>query len=214
MRLEYRGSEEIKMIEKTLKTSGLLLLLVYVGLAQDRPQISPTNVAQTVGFVLPDGTPVRLKLGRDLSSATEKKDARVDFEVAEDVKVGAVIVIPRGSLALGRVTLAQPKRRMGRTGKLEVDVETVQLATGDKAPIRATQTAPDGSRVGTVTTAVVATGIVFFPAAPLFLLMKGKDIFIPKGTVVTAYVNGDQQLDESKFRALEGSATKKNAEKP
>ena len=40
-----------------------------------------------------------------------------------------------------------------------------------------------------MTGAIVATAIVFFPAAPLFLLMKGKDITIPKGTEITAYIN-------------------------
>src|SRR6266481_5060726 len=46
-----------------------------------------------------------------------------------------------------------------------------------------------------MTGAIVATSIVFFPAAPLFLFMHGKDITIPKGTEVTAYVNGDYPID-------------------
>ncbi len=49
---------------------------------------------------------------------------------------------------------------------------------------------------------MVATGIVFFPAAPLFQFMHGKDITIPKGTEITAYVNGDMNLDPGKFTAL------------
>jgi hypothetical protein len=172
-----------------------------------RPQTPTVAQAEQAApaFALAGGTPVKLKLARDLSSATEKAGALVDFEVIEDVKVGDVVVIPRGSLALGKVLAAQPKRRMGRTGKLEVGVESVRLASGDSAPLRATQTAPDGSRVGTVTTAVVASGILFFPAAPLFLLIKGKDIFIPKGTLVTAYINGDVPLDAKKFEAVDAA---------
>jgi plastocyanin len=46
---------------------------------------------------------------------------------------------------------------------------------------------------------------VFFPAAPLFLFMHGKDITIPKGTEITAFVNGDVSLDLAKFRPA-GSA--------
>jgi hypothetical protein len=46
---------------------------------------------------------------------------------------------------------------------------------------------------------MVATGIVFFPAAPLFLFMHGKDIIIPKGTEITAYVAADTPLDSGKF---------------
>jgi len=47
---------------------------------------------------------------------------------------------------------------------------------------------------------MVATTIVFFPAAPFFLFMHGKDISIPKGTEITAYVNGDMKLDIAKFQ--------------
>ena len=52
-----------------------------------------------------------------------------------------------------------------------------------------------------MTGAIVATSIVFFPAAPLFLLMKGKDITIPKGTEITAYISGDVPLDPRKFQS-------------
>ena len=55
--------------------------------------------------------------------------------------------------------------------------------------------------LGAMTGAIVATSIVFFPAAPLFLLMHGKDITIPKGTEVTAFVQGDMRLDMAKMVA-------------
>jgi hypothetical protein len=47
---------------------------------------------------------------------------------------------------------------------------------------------------------MVATSIVFFPAAPFFLFMHGKDTSIPKGTEITAYVNGDVKMDLAKFQ--------------
>jgi hypothetical protein len=52
----------------------------------------------------------------------------------------------------------------------------------------------------------VASSILFFPAAPFFLLMKGKDITIPKGTEITAYVNGDITLDPNKFGSAQTAA--------
>jgi hypothetical protein len=51
-----------------------------------------------------------------------------------------------------------------------------------------------------MTAGIVATGIVFFPAAPFFLFMLGKDITLPKGAELTAYVNGDMKLDLAKFQ--------------
>jgi len=38
-------------------------------------------------------------------------------------------------------------------------------------------------------------------AAPFLLLMKGRDSSIPKGTEITAFVDGDMHLDMAKFRA-------------
>jgi len=58
-----------------------------------------------------------------------------------------------------------------------------------------------------MTGAIVATAIVFFPAAPLFLFMKGKDITIPKGTEITAYINGDIPLDPKKFQLQDAVKT-------
>lgn len=68
------------------------------------PQPSPSAVAQpkpAPGFTfgLEEGTPVPLKLARELSSATESTGNRVDFEVAEDVKVNGLVVIPKGEMA-------------------------------------------------------------------------------------------------------------------
>ena len=89
---------------------------------------------------------------------------------------------------------------MARGGKLNVNIDSVRLLTGDKAALRAVKEMKGGGHTGAMTTGIVATGIVFFPAAPFFLFMHGKDITIPKGTEITAYVNGDMPLDQAKFQ--------------
>jgi PEGA domain len=109
------------------------------------------------------------------------------------------VVIQAGAVALGTVTEAVPKRRMGRTGKLEVRIDSVALLDGRRVPLRAINTGADGSRVTTVATTASVISLVFFPAAPLALLMKGKDITIPNGTFTTAYVNNDHKLEPDKF---------------
>src|SRR6266849_1383130 len=159
------------------------------------------SLKQPLAFGLEDGTPIKLRLTRNLSSADATTGDRVDFEVLEDVKVKDVIVIPRGGLALATITEAQHKRRMARGGKLNVNIDDVRLADGEKAPLRAVKEAKGGGHTGAMTGAMIGTAIVFFPAAPLFLFMHGKDITIPKGTEVTAYINGDIPLDPKRFAA-------------
>lgn len=151
------------------------------------------------GFGLEDGTPVKLRTARTISSADAHTGDTLDFEVLEDVMAHGAVVVPKGGIAWGTVTDAQPKRRMGRGGKLDVNIDSVRLADGEKVPLRAVKDVKGGGHTGAMTGAMVGTAIVFFPAAPLFLFMHGKDITIPKGTEITAYINGDTRLDEAKF---------------
>jgi hypothetical protein len=163
------------------------------------PQPAAPVVKQPLAFGLEDGTPVKLRINRTISSADAQLNETVDFEVLEEVNVHDVTVIPRGGMAWGTVTEAQSKRRMGRGGKLNINIDNVRLASAEKVPLRAVKDVQGGGHQGAITGAIVATSIVFFPAAPLFLLMHGKDITIPKGTEITAYINGDIPLDPTKF---------------
>src|SRR5260370_21613913 len=168
---------------------------------QQTSQPVPAATPALTGFGLEDGTPVKLRLTRNLSSGTDKKGDTVDFEVLEDVSVSGVLVVPRGSVAWATITEAQPKRRMGRGGTLDVNVDTVRLTGGEKVPLRAIKENKGGGDGGAMTGGVVATGIVFFPAAPLFLFMHGKDINIPKGTEISPYVACNIPLDQATFEA-------------
>ena len=125
----------------------------------------------------------------------------VDFEVLEDVTLNGTLVIPKGGLAFATVTEAQAKRRMARGGKLDINIDYVKLMSSDRAALRAVKDMKGGGHTGAMVGGMVATSIVFFPAAPFFLFMHGKDISIPKGTEITAYVNGDMKLDLTKFQA-------------
>ena len=160
---------------------------------------SPNLVSACPQPCLEDGTPVKLRISQTVSSATAHVNDRVEFEVLEDVRISGVLIIPKGGIAWGTVTEAQPKRRMARGGKLEIVMDSVRLTDGEKAALRATQEAKGGGHVGAMTAGIVATGLLFFPAAPFFLFMHGKDISIPKGTEVPTFVNGNFQLDLSKF---------------
>src|SRR6202162_764534 len=115
-------------------------------------QNQPANAQPTApssGFVLEDGTPLKLRLGRSLSSADAHAGDRVDFEVAEEVSINRIVVIPKDSPASGIVITAHKKRRMGRAGKLDVTIDSVQLVDGDKVTLRAVKESPGGSHTAT-----------------------------------------------------------------
>jgi hypothetical protein len=163
---------------KTLKLFFVMSLLIELAAAQQP-------------LTLEDGTPIRMRLSQTLSSADAHVGDEVSFETLDDVSVGNVIVIPKSSLAIGTVTAAEHKKSMGRAGKLTMNIDYVKLFNGDRAALRGVKDVKGGGHTGAMTGAMVATAIVFFPAAPLFLFVHGKDITIPKGTEVTVFVNGN-----------------------
>jgi TonB family protein len=173
--------------------------------AQERPA-EPSNFTSAKGFVLEDTTPVRLRLNRTISSADSHVGDTVDFEVLQDISVNGTLVIPKGGLAFGTVTEAQPTRKLARGGKLEINVDYVKLLDRERAALRAVQGGKGGGRIMAMTAGIVATGLFVLPA-PYFLLMHGKDMVIPKGAEVTGYINGDVKLDIAKFQESKPSPT-------
>jgi hypothetical protein len=123
----------------------------------------------------------------------------IPFEVVEDVNVDGITVLPKGSVAIATVTTTEHKKSMGRAGKLDIAISYARLKDQEKVALRATQENKGGGHVGAMTGAIVATSIVFFPAAPLFLFVHGKDITIPQGTEITAFVEGDMHLNMANF---------------
>ena len=178
-------------------TPFVLTLLLSMGSALQcqNLQIQPAPTVPT----LQNGTPVRLRLSETLSSDSVTVGQTVGFEVLDIVKVGEVTVIAKGAPAWATVSEAQSSRSMGRGGKLNINIDSVRLADGEKVALRAVRNTKGGGHVGAMTGAMVATSLVFWPAAPLFLFIHGKNTTIPEGTEITAYINGDVQLDIPKF---------------
>src|SRR5579862_807350 len=181
------------------------LLLVQVSMASPQQEIV-NKQAQSSAILNPvntleDGTPVTLRILQTVSSADAHVNDRVEFEVADEVRVADTLIIPKDAIAWGTVTEAQHKRRLGRGGKLEIVMNSVRLNDGETAPLRATKEAQGGGHEGVMTAGIIATGLIFWPVAPALLFIHGKDITIPKGTEVPTFINGNFALDMAKFRA-------------
>ena len=186
------------------KTLIALLFLAFCPLfnaqkAQTPPATQPPPTQPPPPNTLLDGTPVKLRLSQTISSADTKVGQEIPFEVLEDVSVDHVVVLPKGATAIATVTETEHKKSMGRAGKLNIAISYARLKDQEKLALRATQENKGGGHVGAMTGAIVATSIVFFPAAPLFLFIKGKDITLPQGTEITAFVEGDMHLDMANF---------------
>lgn len=131
---------------------------------------------------IPDATLVHLSLRDSLTSATNKVDDPVHFVATEDVKVGDLVVIPKGSMASGHVVDVEPKRSFGRSGRLNFTVDHVKVPDGTEVRLRASATRKADDLAGSLL------------LTPFYLILGGKDVNIQKGTEFNTYVDGDQEI--------------------
>jgi hypothetical protein len=145
-------------------------------------------------LTIEDGTPVRLRLNSTVSSGTAHEGDMVDFEVTEPLVARGLVLIPKGSIALGHVSKVRAKRRFGRAGELEISIDSVRVGDGGTAPLRATKEEGETPLQGGKLAATVV-------ASPVLVWVKGKNVEFERGVETTAYVRGNVTVDEAKLRA-------------
>jgi hypothetical protein len=155
-------------------------------------------------LIVNDSTPVRLRLLNNLSSAYLHLDDRVDFEVLQDVSPQIdsagphFLVIPREALAYGTVTAVNPTKVLGRYGSVEVALDHVCLANGDKIALRDTEKGDRHIRPGILVFLLVPVGYVVQPKDPVWLTPLGRASMIKDGRDFTVF-DGVADLDSSQF---------------
>lgn len=93
-----------------------------------RPPVSSPAPPPTV--VIPNGTPLRVRLDQDLGSKISQTGDSFSATLADDVSVDGTTVIPRGSRAEGAVIDARPLGRFKGAALLEVRLERVRTNWG------------------------------------------------------------------------------------
>src|SRR4051794_26466078 len=156
-------------------------------------------------ITIPDGTKLRVRLDQTISSGTAEQGQAVELSITEAVKVNDQVVIPDGARVKGTVTMAQEKRHMGRAGKLDFSIDRVRAIDGEWIPIRYTVNKANGGSHA-VSTGVLTAGaaVLFWPAAPAFLLIKGKDVNINKGVVFDAFTDADHVVNAARATSVAG----------
>ena len=145
-------------------------------------------------LTIPDGTPIRLRLAENVSSAHAHKGDRLNFVVVRDVNLDGLTVIPAGTTAEGSVTSVRHKHLMGIGGRLSLKVDSLTLADGDEVSLRASKSAKGGSRTKLMMGGMMAAGLIFWPATPVFLLIHGRDTTVVKSTEINAQIIGGSSV--------------------
>jgi len=160
-----------------------------------------------VSLTIPDGTPVKLQLTESVSSAHSRTGDPLTFVVMKDVSVEGFTVIPVGAVAKGTVSAVKGKRFLGIGGEISLKLDSIKLKNGGRVNLRAQLDVKGRSHTKIMAAAMIATGLIFLPAAPIFLLTRGRESTIVKSTEITAHIKGATSLlSTSLMRSRNGSS--------
>jgi hypothetical protein len=88
-----------------------------------------------------------------------------------------------------------------------IRLDSVELITGDEVALRARKEIKGNSHSKFMVVEMIAMGLLYLPAAPAFLLSRGRDSTVLKGTEVTAYINGDSLVQTAKLLGTKDSVS-------
>ena len=149
---------------------------------------------------LPEGTSIQVRLAHALSSATARREDRVDASVAEPVRADGVLALPAGTQMRGVVMDVEPAQRPSKAGRVEIEFDSVYLdparleMRGRVAEIRESGDQAKKAGIGAVVGGVLGgilggkTGAIagiLVGGGGAVVATKGEDVELPAGTVLT-----------------------------
>jgi len=172
------------------------LVAVTGALAQEQPNGSQASSAQPPArqttevppatLLLPEATPVKLKLLHSLNSKTVVEGDPLNFAVAEDVIVNGETAVKAGAVAIGRVQQAKPARTLGRGAQLALEMQYMKVGRV-QVPLRGSQARSGDNKKGETVALVALFGLSA-------LVKHGSEIEVKEGSIFTAYVDQDTEL--------------------
>lgn len=142
-------------------------------------------------FTLPRGTPVPLVFATDVNSKTASVGDPISFTLADDLKAGNVVVVPKGSLAAGLVIQADKTGPGGGPGDVTFQVDSLTV-NGSVVKLRGFATKEGEAKPPSV-------GAMMIPVVGPFTVLKhGTDAEIKQGTPFVAFLDADTSLPLAK----------------
>lgn len=191
----------MKRILLSAATAALVAMPVSAQDAEELPEVAQPAAAEAAAplplpvqrqragnAMLPANTEVLVQMNQDVTTkgrSWEEGDT-FNMSVVHDVTLGDYVIIPRGSKAVGRITWMTSKAMFGKSGKMDIEIEYVEVA-GRRIPLNGTyRQEGEGNTLATV------GGVVFTTVGGFFI--TGKSATIPQGRELMATTESDLEL--------------------
>lgn len=151
---------------KTLVSAALIAALSSTSInaqeamtpaAQVAPQPAPLPPAP-LEAELPANTEILLSVNSEITSTTHRAGDTFTLSVAQDVRIGDEVVIPRGTRAVAEITWRTGRGAFGKSGKMNIAMRYIDL-DGQRIPVEGTyRQEGEGNTLATVG-GIIAIGV-------------------------------------------------------
>ncbi|KLE32468.1 hypothetical protein [Aurantiacibacter luteus] len=171
---------------KFLIPAALAAALAVPAAAQEAPmQVQRTSEGNAF---LPANTEVRMRLNQEVTTRGDTWNEGDTFRltVSNDVMLGDYVVIPEGSPAMGRITWMTNRGMFGKSGKMDIELEYVEV-NGRQIPVNGTfRQEGEGATLATVGGVLVAGIFAGF--------ITGRSAVIPEDRELVATTENNLEL--------------------
>lgn len=144
---------------------------------------------------IPRGTEIKMRLKKDISSRTAKKNDLIPMVLAHDVFIdNNILVMTNGGIVTSSVKSVRRGGRFGRTGYVNLDVTKIESMDSSELPIQIDAAGErfDKKKIGM---AAGASTLGYLVLGPIGLaggaFIKGGEVEIPAGTEISVRTTED-----------------------
>lgn len=162
-----------------------LIMCACAASAQDAQPLMAVAPEVAPSILLPANSEILLSMNEEVTTRGDRWNEGDTFEmsVVHDVMVDGLIIIPRGSRGIGRITWLTDKGMFGKSGKMDIELEYVEVR-GRRIAVNGTyRQEGEGNTVATV------GGVIL--AGPFAAFITGKSGVIPRGRELMAHTEQD-----------------------
>ncbi len=149
------------------------------------PADSPTVVARRVEaattsgrLTLPANTPITVRMNEEITTQRNREGESFYLSVVSDVVRDGYVIIPAGSRAVGRITWLTKKGMFGKSGKMDVSIEAIEVG-GTRVPTVGTfRQEGEGNTVATVGVVILAGVFAAFVTGRSGVIPAGRELEI------------------------------------
>lgn len=181
-----------KMLSGEVASGGLISRLnSLLAMVYSQGDIS---VEQTV---LPKDSLVKVSLLQEINGKMARPGDKVDFKAEDNIFVGNLLVIPKGSIGHAQIVKVKRANNFGRDGSIELEFTGLLSMDGTYIPLYLGKLAKEATESQIAAAGASAAGMVVFGPVGMIggLFVHGKDALMPAGTSFFTQVKEDMSVN-------------------